>query len=59
MSWVKMHGAMAEGIIPLAHCEVRQQIRVKPYLHWQRLRDNAGNIDCQYLLALAALGSTT
>jgi len=32
---------------------------VKLYLHWRRLRDNAGDSDSHYLLALATLGSMT
>ena len=33
-----------------------EQHQVKPYLHWGRLRDNAGDSDSHYLLALATLG---
>ncbi len=32
---------------------------VKLYLHWRRLRDNAGDSDSHYLLALATLGGMT
>ncbi len=32
---------------------------LKPYLHWQRLCDNAGDSDSHYVLALATLGEAT
>jgi hypothetical protein len=32
---------------------------IKPCLHWQRLRDNAGDSDGHYLLVLAPLGDVT
>ncbi len=35
------------------------QVSLKLCLHWQRLRDNAGDSDSHYLLALATLDDTT
>jgi hypothetical protein len=47
-----------------SHCAchlliIFEELFVKPCLHWQRLRDNVGDSNSQYLLALATLGSVT